>query len=227
MAKKIQVLGIELENYTVRDHMCFLEEYLLSDELNIVSIVSSQLLMLASEDEHLREFISHQADLRIIADTAILEVQEEKYEQQYGQIKRKDLEEQFLRTLIRKKKRVFWIGAKEEQKQDFEHYIETRCDGLKLVGTMAGCIEEEANEHIINEINSADVDVLILNLQSPKQEQFIQKYKHLLHVKLCICVGEGVRTKYASGIRVSKLKEVLDQTMFKRKALKYAADQNE
>ena len=63
--------------------------------------------------------------------------------------------------------------------------------------------------------------VLLLNFHSPQQENFINNNKHLLHVRLCVCMGDGIRSKYPVGLRISKLKGLLDQTLFKRKIMKY------
>ena len=107
MAKFIEVFGIKIEAYTVRENMQFLEEFVTTDDLNIVSVVSSYMLMAASGDKELSDFIKS-TDLRVIADPVIFEVAEERFEQQYGQVKKQELEEQFLRCLIRKKKKVFY-----------------------------------------------------------------------------------------------------------------------
>lgn len=223
MAKKIQVLGIDLETYTVRENMQFLEEYITSEGMNVVSVVSPQTLIAANEDQVLENFLK-ECDLRIIADVTILEVVEQKFTQQYSQIKKVELEEQFLRCLIRKKKKVFWVGKDSDQLRRFENYINENYSDLNVAGAYAEGIEEDKIENIINEINSADVDVLLLDLNSPAQEMFLMKNKHLLHTRLCICMGDGVRTHYPSGVRISKLKGLLDQTLFKRKVVKYNSE---
>lgn len=223
MAKNIQVFGIELETYTVRDNMQFFEEYVVSDEMNIVSVVTPYVLNAALDNDDLRKFIE-ECDLRVIADTAILEVVEEKFDQQYTQIKKNELEEQLLRCLIRKRKKVFWIGDNKEQQKKFETYIKENYSDLNVAGMYGEGIEEEKIENIINEINSADADVLLLNFHSPAQEMFLVKYKHLLHTKLCICLGDGIKSHYSSGVRISKLKGLFDQTVFKRKVIKYNSE---
>lgn len=226
MAKSVEVLGIALETYTVRENMQFLEEYVTNDQLNIVCAVSSYTLMAASNNDELAEFIAG-ADLRMISDPVIFEVVEDKFEQQYTQLKKQELEEQFVKCLMRKKKKVFYICDTQEQVRKFENYIQENYPGLEGIGTCADGIEEEKVEHIINEINSADVDVLLLNFHSPRQEMFIKNNKHLLHVKLCICMGDGIKLRYPIGIRISKLKGMLDQTLFKRKVMKYNSENME
>ncbi len=226
MAKNIDVFGISLETYTVRENMQFFEEFVTTEELNIVSVVSSYMLMTASADQRLTDFIK-KTDLRIIADPVIYEVVQGNYEQQYGQIKKQELEEQFLKCLIRKKKKIYFIGENEEQVRRFEIYIQEHYSDLIIAGTCGEGIEDDKVEHIINEINSADVDVLLLFFHSPSQENFIMNNKHLIHARLCVCIGDGVRSRYSLGIRISKIKGLLDQTLFKRKVMKYNLESGE
>jgi len=223
MAKNIQVFGIELETYTVRENMQFLEEFINSEEMNMVSVISPNSLMIAYENEEYAEFLKD-CDLRIIGDTTILEVADQRFEQQYNQIKKMELEEQFLRCLIRKKKKIFWMGSDSEQLRRFESYIQENYPDLNVAGTCSEGIEEDKIENIINEINSADVDVLLLSFHSPVQEMFLKNNKHLLHTRLCICIADGIKSHYPSGVRISKLKGLLDQTLFKRRVVKYNSE---
>ena len=51
MNKKINVLGVELDNYTVDEALEIVHEYMQNDRLNTIGIVTMQMLMLAGEDE--------------------------------------------------------------------------------------------------------------------------------------------------------------------------------
>lgn len=226
MAKNIRIFDISLETYTVREYMQFLEEFTASDGLNIVAVVSAYTLMGALEDVSLRNFLNN-ADLRIISDTTILEASEAKLEQQYIQIKKQELEEQFLKSLIRKKKSIYWVGENKEQLRRMEAYMHENYPDLIIAGMSCDGIDEDRVEHTINEINSADADVLFLNFSSPAQEKFLNDNKHLIHAKLCICMGERIRTRYQMGVRISRIKGLLDATLFKRKVMKYNSEKGE
>jgi N-acetylglucosaminyldiphosphoundecaprenol N-acetyl-beta-D-mannosaminyltransferase len=57
------------------------------------------------------------------------------------------------------------------------------------VGTQDGFFGADDENRIIEDINSKDVDVLLVALGAPKQEQFIYKYKDNLNCKIAIGVG--------------------------------------
>lgn len=223
MSKKIQVFGIDIDNYTVRETMLLLEEYISTDGLNIVELISPELLLAAFEQEELREMIDN-ADMQIIGDAAILEVLPETYEQNVNEIQRRELEEQFLRSLIRKKKTAYLIAGSEEELQIFREYIEKNYKELHMAGYYAGRIDEENTDYIINDINSAAPDVIFTHLPSPLQENFVFQNRNRLNARLCMCLGIYMKTKYPSGRKISKIKALIDQTLFKRKAIKYAVE---
>lgn len=223
MSKKVQVFGIDIDNYTVRETMLLLEEYISTDGLNIVELISPELLLAASEQEELRKMVDN-ADLQIIGDVAIFEVLPEVYEQNVNEIQKRELEEQFLRSLIRKKKTVYWIVNSEEYLQTCREYIEENYKDLHIAGFYAGAIDEENTDYIINEINSAAPDVIFTHLPFPLQESFIYQNRNRLNARLCMCLGMYVKSKYPLRRKISKIKALIDLTLFKRKAIKYAVE---
>lgn len=223
MSKKIQVLGIEIDNYTIREMMLLLEDYISSEGLHIVQIITPELLLLASEHDQIKEMID-KVDLQVIGDVSILEVVSPSHEQQQSEVQKKELEELFLRSLIRKKKTVYWIGHTEEQLAMFKDYMNENYPDLVLVGQFAGKIEEDDTDYILNDINSVAPDVLLLNLSSPLQENFVFRNRNRFNAKLCICIGLHMKSKFLSRKKSSKIKSLIDQTIFKRKALKYMSD---
>lgn len=226
MSKKVQVLGIQLDNYTVREMMLLLEEYITTEGLNLVEVVSPDLLMLASKNAEVKAMIE-ETDLQIIGHPVILEVVKESYEQQSNEIQKCELEKQFLQSLIRKKKTVYWIGASESALQGFQEYIEENYPDLNIVGYFAGTIGEVNADAVMNDINNTAADVILLNLPSPQQEQFVMENRNRFNARLCICMGTSLESRYPSRSRVSKLKALIDQTVFKRKVIKYLSEKDD
>lgn len=227
MSKKVQVLGIKLDNYTVREMMLLLEEYISTEGLNLVEVVSPDLLMTASENRELKAMIE-ETDLQIIGDPVILEVVEESYHQQQSkEIQKCELEEQFLRSLIRKKKTVYWIGHSESALHSFQEYIGENYPDLNIVGYFAGTIGEANVDAVMNDVNSTTADVILLNFPSPQQEQFVMENRNRFNARLCMCLGMSLKSRYPSRSRVSKLKALIDQTVFKRKVIKYLSETDE
>lgn len=71
MEKKINVLGVELDNYQVDEAMEMVGEYMQNDLLNTIGIVTMQMLLLADEDEQWKTYLKD-LDMSIIGETEIL-----------------------------------------------------------------------------------------------------------------------------------------------------------
>ena len=71
MEKGIEILGIQLDNDTVADAMLRVDEYLNNTVMNTIGSVTMEMLMLAKDDETLRESLEN-LDLAMISDKEIL-----------------------------------------------------------------------------------------------------------------------------------------------------------
>lgn len=71
MLKKIDILGIEVDNYTVREAMMQVENYLDNTVMNTIETIDMKMLELAGRDETVRACIE-QLDLAVIGEKEIL-----------------------------------------------------------------------------------------------------------------------------------------------------------
>lgn len=224
MSKRIRVLGIETDNHTVRETMFLMEEYVSSEGLNFVAVVTPDMLVEASENEQTRQLLASM-DLHVIGDAAILEVLEETYSQQASEIQRRDLEEVFLNMLIRRRKTAYWISDGEADVAILRDYMGEHYEKLNLAGIRSGVMDEESLDMVINDINSVAPDVILLQTAWTERMQLLMNQKNRLNAKLCICMNYRIKSKFWSPNRTSKIMSLIDQTMFKRKAIRYQEEQ--
>lgn len=71
MSKRIDILGVCVDNYTVRESLMRLDTYLGSTVLNIIETVTMKQLIAAGENAAIKNCLE-QADLCIIGDYEIL-----------------------------------------------------------------------------------------------------------------------------------------------------------
>lgn len=72
MIKKIDILGIQLDNYTVREAIMRVEAWYDNNMLNVIEMVSMQMLTESESDPVLKEVISS-LDLAVIGEKGILQ----------------------------------------------------------------------------------------------------------------------------------------------------------
>lgn len=220
MSKRIQVLGMDVDNHAVRETMLLVEEYVNTDGINLMGVISSELLMQAADFLQIRQ-VFDMMELRVIGDIAILEVQEDIYEQQVEEIQRRELEEVFLNYLIRKRKTVFWMSDSPSDEAALQDYVREHYPRLDIAGSYFGMIDEENLESVVNEINSVAPDVLMIQTGDWRRLGLLMEKKNQLNTRLGICMDYKLKTRYWSPNRTSKLKSMIDQTMFKRRAIRH------
>lgn len=91
---------------------------------------------------------------------------------------------------------VFLLGAAEGVANRAAEAIHARWSGVRVVGTYSPphgfeCDPEEC-DRIIDMINESKSDLLVLGLGAPKQELWIHRHRHLLRIKVALCVGATI-----------------------------------
>ena len=82
---------------------------------------------------------------------------------------------------------IFLYGGKESIAEKAKEQLETLFPKIRIVGTKNGYDEEEK---VLQELRKNPVDILFVGLGSPKQENFIIKYKEeLKNIKILMPVG--------------------------------------
>jgi len=83
--------------------------------------------------------------------------------------------------------RVFLLGASPESNALAFHRLQEQHPRLQLVGRHDGYFDED--ESVIQQINTANPDMLFVAMGSPKQEKWIAKYRHRIAANYCMGVG--------------------------------------
>jgi len=97
---------------------------------------------------------------------------------------------QSLLSLSEKRRlKIFIFGSRDPiNKMALENILE-KYPQLNIVGAQHGYVDEDEYEDLIKQINSLETDILFVGLGSPKQEEWIHKYKKNLKVKICLGIG--------------------------------------
>ena len=85
--------------------------------------------------------------------------------------------------------RYYLLGADEETIKRAAKEAETLFPGWVLAGFHHGYVLDKPATELVNEINKARVDLLLVGTGNPLQEQFISGHKELLKVKVISGVG--------------------------------------
>ncbi len=189
MIKKIDIAGIQLENYTVRESIMQLEKSLSEDGFCTIEEVTMDMLMMAEGNGKVREALD-MLNHTVIAENGILDAVGQNSMQRQHEIENRVFFYEMMKRLARNHKTVFILGRTEEETNGFYEFLSEEFRRLEFSGVeaMESCVGE--TDAIVNEINAATPDAIVSILPSPFQEEFLIENKDKLFAGLWYGVGD-------------------------------------
>ena len=208
MIKKINVVGIQLDNYTVREMIMNVERMLSDNIFECIQEVDMDTLSLASNDEQVKEMLDS-LTYTIISDVGILRAAGVETMQRKHEIEEHDFFYELFKRLDRNHKTVFVLGDSQAAVDEAEEFLKELFDQLEIVGK--GVFDETngTDEGVVNEINIATPEVVLSFLPSPVQEKFFFRNKDKISTILWYGIGSGKFLAKRTGI-IGKIRKMLD-----------------
>lgn len=188
MIKKIDIAGIRLDNYTVREAILNLEREMSDQGFHTVEEVNTDTLMLAAADETVRTVLKS-LNHTVIAESGILEAVGASSYQRRNEIEHHDFFYELMRRIERGKKGIYLIGDSKERMDAIADRIEALYPDCVLVGSAMLEGWEGTVDAVVNDINAATPDVVLSVLSSPGQEIFLMENRDKLSANLWYGMG--------------------------------------
>ncbi len=84
---------------------------------------------------------------------------------------------------------MYLLGAREEIAEETANNMQERYPGLKIAGHQYGCLTPEEEDRVIEKINASGADVLLVAMDAPEQEKWIDRNRERLNVSILMGVG--------------------------------------
>ena len=188
MVKKINILDICVDNYTVRESLMRLDTYLSSTVLNIIETVTMEQLVLAGENPAIKDCLE-QADLCIIGEREILTETGNDTAQRVREVCGNDFLHELLKRVVRSRKRVFLLAMTEPEVERMQEAFTELNPKFTAAGSCAIEAFSSDMEAIVNEINGTTPDVVISALDTPREEEFVLSHKDKIGAGIWYGVG--------------------------------------
>ena len=218
MVKKIDILGVKLDNYTVREAIRQVESYLSNDTLNTIEHISMQMLTAAEGDAISKDMINS-LNLAIIGEKEILQAAGLASMQRVRETEENDFYFEFFKRLERNKKSIFLLGEATQKVEEMKKELLTSFPKLVFAGEYAveKCVGNL--EAVINEMNAGTPDVIVSILPSPMQEHFLWDHRDKISANIWYGVGNlpfhkkkhGILGYLRSLIHLGKLKNSMSK----------------
>lgn len=190
MQASVKIMDIDVDMMTNDSFIQEINEYLISDKLNVIFFASTELLNHAVEDEDYRDLIT-QADLLLPGEEALLSAHHVEVLEAGGMVVSCKSFGNMLANLWNEERSMYIIAKSEAEITTLENWCKKMQPELRVLGSWEYDPEETATEDaaLVNEINSHTPDMLLVNLELGHQERWIMDHKDMLDAKLCIAIG--------------------------------------
>lgn len=183
---KVKVMDLDVN---IMDSNVFnkkVEDYLGSDKANVLLLATSRLFIEAGENEQFREMLKT-ADAIVPGDETLLGMYPAEALERGGVVINYQCLSELLVCLSKKHYTLYMVARNETELQMVKDFFQYSEYNISVVG---GVLEEEfENEQIINEINGLAPDILLVDLDTPRQEIWIMECRTKINTKLCVGLG--------------------------------------
>lgn len=218
MKETISVLGTNLKYISREDVSPLMEEYLNTDMLHTMCVVTKEMLVYAEEHPEYRESLE-EMDLHAVIDKDIFTAAGITEESLLKTAEDWEIWNLFVETAAKEKKTCFLLAQSEEELSELESTLKAQYPDLTVAGSYAAERAGGEPEIIVNEINGILPDVVLSAMEQPYQELFIHEQKQKMGTK----VWFGFRQVTGRG-RIAGdnwLSRLIDKTVFNRKVQQY------
>lgn len=192
MEKKINVFDIELDTFSAKEAMKQMIQYLESETISMVEVVTLEMLMQGQDNPQWKEQIQ-KMDLVIPCEKEILEVSGIHDKTVIKDIENKTLLKMLIKYLQRNKKKLFLLAEQEDELEVLKKILTLSGRDIMIVGQAVLPEAGDRKDNVINEINSLEPDCIVSNLPCPWQEEFIFESYALLNARVWLGCGPMIQ----------------------------------
>lgn len=204
MESRIKIFDIELDKLSPKEAMKRAMQYMESESVSSIGIVTMEMLMRGQENPKWKTQVQ-EMDMLLPGDREILESTGNEDRRSI-----RDLEEQvflrlFFRYIERNRKKVFLLADNEAELEQLEGVLARNAQKCVIVGTAVLPADSGQEETVINAINGEEPDCILSVLSCPWQEAFVSENRALLNARLWLGCESALKwedTKRKTGGRL-------------------------
>lgn len=218
--KKIQVLGTEFTDYTVRETMRIIEGCLREEKNGAIGYVTTKGLLEANENPQVKEWMES-LDIAVPLDVEILRAAEIDSVARTREVQENVFLREFLKKASKNHWSVFVLVDTKEQMEEISMKLLGYQGHLEIVGTYAMEELQGDEDYVINEINIAAPTILISYLPTPLRETFYENNKMKLNAKVWLMFKDGMQIGEENKNVFARVSDYVLNKIFKRKVMRF------
>lgn len=193
--EKIEFLNTYVNAYSMQDCLRDIEDKIVSGKKSYLVSVNVDVIVQMEKDAVLKE-ITDNADIVVVDGKPLIWIAKKHKKPITEKISGSDLVPKLCELAGEKGYTIFILGGAEGVAEKAKANLEKRIDGIKIVGTCAPPLgfdtDETQTAQVVEQINQAAPDILLLCLGCPKQEKFLYANIEKYNAKMSVCAGATV-----------------------------------
>lgn len=188
MAQKVDILGVPVDAVTMTEAVTRIEGFIKEGQPKLVATANAEMLMRATHDKELKNILCS-ADMVTPDGAGTVWAAHHLGHAMPERVAGYDMAQELMRLAPSRGYRLYFFGSAPGVAEKAKEKAEKLYPGIEIVGTRNGFFTEEDEPAIVSKIQAVHPDILLAALGVPKQEKWLQKYKDVLGVPVCIGVG--------------------------------------
>jgi N-acetylglucosaminyldiphosphoundecaprenol N-acetyl-beta-D-mannosaminyltransferase len=186
----VAILGVTISNLSTKEAIDLIVQLILekADDTHAIYIVNAHTLNMATEDAQYHEVLN--SAYKVLGDgTGVRWAARQRGVLMRDNLVGTDLIPELFEATPGRGYRYFLLGGDPQAASLAADHCSKRYRGWNLAGFHHGYLNQEERTKVIQIINKAEPDLLLVGMGNPKQEQWIYEHRHELKVPVAIGVG--------------------------------------
>lgn len=185
--QKINILGMSLTDYSLREAIGITDRFLGSGSLNTILFVSAKILVGAGISEKQKEWIEA-ADLVVWSDAEIVRQAGITAKGRIHEVENQEYLKEVLKRLERGRKPVYLLAKSEEELEKLEYDLRNAREDMNIVGKgVAGDGQREWDDEA-NRINALAPVAVISRMPFERQAETVENMKNFLNAEIWLAL---------------------------------------
>ena len=196
---RVEVCGIEFDDLSIREAV---EKalWLMEEARSVIAVTPNAEIVLEAQRNRALRAVIRSAELVLADGTGVLQASRLQGKPLHHRVPGIDFCSALLARMAELGQRVFLLGGVEGVAEEAGERLSARYPGLVIAGTHNGYFDAEESYELIEQINAAAPDLLIVCLGSPKQEIWMKRCQERLLVVMMFGLG-GTLDVYAGRVK--------------------------
>jgi N-acetylglucosaminyldiphosphoundecaprenol N-acetyl-beta-D-mannosaminyltransferase len=195
---EITVCGLHMNNLSMEEVVQKIKTSVLSKEKTKIAFINADCVNIASKTQQYKDNVNNM-DLALIDGAGIRIAGKLLHQPVKDNVNGTDLFPKLCQLLNEINGSIYLLGAKPGVADKVAEWIVRHCPAVKVKGVQHGYYPDADTQEVINRINAAKPDVLLVAMGAPKQEAWITQHMQALDVTVAMSVG-GLFDFYSGNI---------------------------